>query len=303
MTGESIGAEQITLDTGEGPLSALLARPADEAVRGTLVALHGGGMRAGYFDARATRGLSLAELGAQLGWAVLAVDRPGYAMSASWAPRGLPLAAQRELMTEALESFAAAYPVGAGLLVAGHSYGGKLALELAAAAAGTDTGPAALAGQAILGVAVSGCGHRPAVDIPRLLASPQERPWRLHWGPPQLYPPGTFDSARALTVPVPVDEAADLGDWPARFHTIAGRITVPAHVTFAEHERWWRHDSEDIATLTGAFVRAPWVDVDRQRAAGHNVSLGWTARAHHLKMLSFADECLVAYARERARVA
>ncbi|NEE43926.1 alpha/beta hydrolase, partial [Streptomyces sp. SID8455] len=72
-------------------LSALLAEPVDMAPRAVLVALHGGGMRAGYFDSRARPGLSLLALGAQLGYTVLAVDRPGYGLSAARLPRGLAL--------------------------------------------------------------------------------------------------------------------------------------------------------------------------------------------------------------------
>src|SRR5256885_665779 len=114
------GPSEITLPTADGPLSALWSRPETGPARGTLVALHGGGMRAGYFHTRAAPGLSFLDLGARFGWEVLAVDRPGYGLSASWAPQGLPLPAQRELLLEALTSF----PVAAGVVLAGHSYGG-----------------------------------------------------------------------------------------------------------------------------------------------------------------------------------
>jgi hypothetical protein len=39
------------------------------------------------------------------------------------------------------------------------------------------------------------------------------------------------------------------------------------------------------------------VSVERQPAAGHNISLGRAARAYHLRALAFLEDCLAA--RER----
>jgi hypothetical protein len=40
------------------------------------------------------------------------------------------------------------------------------------------------------------------------------------------------------------------------------------------------------------FTAAPRVDARVQAGAGHNISLGWAARAYHLGALAFAEECL-----------
>lgn len=129
----STGPRRITLDAAGIPLSALLATPpTGGAPRATVLALHGGGMTAGYFDARAHPGQSLLTLGARLGYTVLALDRPGYGASTPALPTGQTLADQSATIRTALAHYTATHDLGAGVFVLGHSYGGKLALTCAA---------------------------------------------------------------------------------------------------------------------------------------------------------------------------
>ncbi|MEU0743265.1 PfkB family carbohydrate kinase [Streptomyces sp. NPDC006134] len=244
------------------------------APRATVVALHGGGVHAGYFDGQAHPDLSLLTLGTRLGFTVLAVDRPGYGHSAARLPEGLPLAAQSAVLGAALADFTAGHPVGAGLFLLGHSLGGKLALLAAAD------------GPPLLGVDVSGCGHRPAAGP----AAP-DRAARA-WGPLGLYPPGTFRPDADLFRPIPPREAADIPHWPRLFTRIAPRVRVPVRFTFAEHERWWCHGDRDLADLRARFTGAPRVLTERQPSAGHNISLGWAARSYHLRALAFLEDCV-----------
>jgi predicted transcriptional regulator len=66
----------------------------------------------------------------------------------------------------------------------------------------------------------------------------------------------------------------------------------------AEHERVWCSDTEALAQIAGIFGAAPRFVISEQSDAGHNLSLGVTAAAYHLKVLSFVEECVAA--RERA---
>lgn len=150
----SPGVRRITLDADGVPLSALLALPRYGTARATVVALHGAGMRAAYFDGRACPGQSLLGLATELGHAVLAVDRPGYGASAARLPYGQSVAEQAVTLGAALRDFAARYGTSEGLFLLAHSFGGKVALALAADA------PAEL-----LGVDVSGCGNAYAADL------------------------------------------------------------------------------------------------------------------------------------------
>ena len=80
--------------------------------------------------------------------------------------------------------------------------------------------------------------------------------------------------------------------WPDVFDALAPRVRVPVRLTFAEHELWWRHDADALDDLRARLSSAPRVVVDRQPDAGHNISLGRTARAYHLRALAFFEECL-----------
>lgn len=283
----SPGVRRITLDAAGLPLSALLIEPVDgRPARATVVALHGGGMSAGYFDGQAHRDVSLLALGARLGCAVLALDRPGYGASAPYLPAGQSLLEQAATVRAALAD-ARDRHVSAPLFLLAHSFGGKLALALAADA------PAG----AFVGLDVSGCGHRPAASAGLLGRASSTGLRRLNWGPLRLYPAGTFRESGAVVAPMPRQEAESAREWSTLFPRLLPRVRVPVRFTFAEHEAWWRHDDADLVDLAARFPAAPRVLVERLPSAGHNVSLGCAARAYHLRALAFLDECLDADAR------
>ncbi|MEU6226844.1 alpha/beta fold hydrolase [Streptomyces sp. NPDC047042] len=281
--GADTSVREVLLDAGGGiRLSGLLAGDPRTPPRATVVAVHGGGMRAGYFHGAAHRDLSLLTLAASLGHQVLAVDRPGYGRSAGALPEGLPLAEQTALLATALAAFADTHPLGAGYFVLAHSYGGKVALTLAARHGELP----------LRGLAVSGCGHRFAQGAAGLPPGRWSAASRMNnWGPLGLYPPDTFRLAAALTTPAPPREVAELPYWERTLAELAAGVRLPVRFTFAEHERRWRHDPRALGELRGMFPRAV-VSTERQPHAGHNISLGWAARSYHLRMLGFLEECL-----------
>ncbi|WP_457540073.1 alpha/beta hydrolase [Streptomyces filamentosus] len=273
----------VTLDAGGVPVSGLLAEPLRTPPRAVVVAVHGGGMRAGYFDSRARPGLSLLTLGAELGFTVLSLDRPGYGVSAPHFPEGLPLADQARTLYAALDDFARTHPLGAGFFLVAHSNGGKLALSAAAQERG----------DSLLGLDVSGLGTRLAVTPDQLPGAGAPGAWRRHWGALRLYPPDAFRLGRELVAPVPAVEAREAPLWPEAYPALAARVRVPVRFTFAEQEQWWRFDPGAVAALT-APLAAPKVRVDQLQDAGHNISLGWAARTYHLQAFGFLEECLLA---------
>lgn len=278
------GVRRITLDAAGLPLSALLSEPPGGSPRAVVVAVHGGGMNAGYFDCRAHPQQSMLTLGASLGHTVLAVDRPGYRHSAARLPEGQGLAEQALSLRAALRDFTSRHDTGAGLFLLAHSYGGKVALTAAA-----DPGPPHL-----LGIDISGCGHLYAVEPHELPTAHNGGQLRRSWGPLRLYPSGTFRESGSIVEPVPALERAELARWPLLFRSTAPRVRVPVRLTFAEHESWWRHDDEALDDLVAHFTAAPRVSVERQPGAGHNISLGRAARAYHLRALAFLEDCLAA---------
>ncbi|MCL7378436.1 alpha/beta hydrolase [Streptomyces sp. 35G-GA-8] len=273
----------VTLNAGDIPLSGLLAEPDGGAEpRSVIVAVHGRGMCADYFNGLTDPADSLLTLGARLGHTVLALDRPGYGASAGPLPDGQPLGEQATTLHRALAGFARHHPTGAGFFVVAHSDGGKVALHMAAQDAG----------DGLIGLDINGCGWRYAPEARHFPDTLGGGASRLNWGPLHLYAPGTFRASRALLRAVPAREAAQTATWPVQYPRLAGRITSPVRLTFAEYELWWELDDKALSAMTGQLTAAPLVTVERLPAAGHNISIGRAARAYHLRALAFLEECL-----------
>lgn len=275
---------RVTVDAGGLSLSGLLAEPEDGPVRAFVLALHGGGMNSGYFDSRTRPGLSLLALGASLGYTVLALDRPGYGLSAAQVPQGRSVADQAAAVRAALRCLSGRWDTGAGVLLLAHSFGGKVALVAAAG----------LGDESLLGLDLSGIGHAYRTTREDTPVSLRHGGRRRNWGPLRLYPPGTFRAGDTPVEAMPPQELDEAARWPGYFHDLAPRVRVPVRLTFAEHEAWWRHDPEALAELASAFGAAPRFTVEHQPGAGHNISLGWAARSYHLRALAFLEECLTA---------
>lgn len=277
----SKGVRRISLDAKGVRLSALLIEPALIPPRAVIVAVHGAGMSAGYFDGQALPSLSLLTLGASLGFSVLAPDRPGYGESADTLPNGQTLPEQADTLVAGLSDFMSRHSTGAGVFVLAHSLGGKLAMHVAAGDTGAD----------LLGLDISGCGHTYASSPDGLLDPRRQR--TNNWGPLQLYPPNTFRSSVGIVAPIPIHELRDTHRWPEIFPELAARIRVPVRFTFAEHESWWKHDRQALADLETHITAAPHVLIGRQPGAGHNISLGLAARSYHLGAIKFLEDCLL----------
>jgi pimeloyl-ACP methyl ester carboxylesterase len=279
--------ESVLLDADRCQLSGLFAAAAGRP-RGTLVALHGGGMNASYFHGSAAPELSLLQLGASVLWNVLALDRPGYGASASLPERDGRLSVQAEIVYSALDWFASQQDLGRGVCLVGHSYGFKLGLHLAAHERGRE----------LLGVEGSGAARRYRPERTQNVSYEsgkidKELAIRLFWGDRELYPPETFRTMRNVVETVPEAENREAPTWPDAFPAVAARVQIPVRMTLAEHEPWWVTGDEELQAIAAAFAAAPVVETVVQPGAGHNISLGWAARSYHLAVLAFAERCLL----------
>ena len=269
------------------PMSALVAEaPRPRAV---LLALHGGGTTAAYFDCPGHPALSLLRLGAALGFTVVALDRPGYGSSAPY-PEAIELPEQRvRLAYAALDRIVGQWPSGAGLFVVAHSNGCELALRMAADERGAE----------LLGVEMAGTGrhyHPAARDVLKSASATHRSPGlgELLWHPTELYPPEVLGGITNSATGAPY-EAAMVTAWPRTdFPALAAQVRVPVQFSVADHEKVWQSDAAALAEIGAMFAAAPRFVTNEQSGAGHNLSLGYTAAAYHLKVLSFAEECVVA---------
>ncbi|MGF7234054.1 MAG: alpha/beta hydrolase, partial [Frankia sp.] len=197
-------------------------------------------------------------------------------------PQGLDLAAQADLLWRAVDDYAATQELGGGLFIVSHSYGAKVALYIAAHERGEE----------LLGLDASGIGIGWHADVAsKQNTSADDR--AFFWGREADYPPRTFTPGIAPLAPLPLAERREGPAWPEVFPTVAAKVRVPVRYTLAEHERWWTNDHDVLDRTRALFIAAPRFDARIQAGAGHNISLGWAARAYHLGALAFAEECLL----------
>lgn len=291
--------ENVGYDIAGMTLSGLLARPEPGVrPRGLLLALHGGGSRAAYWHRDGAAEDSLLVPAAALGWTVLAVDRPGYGASVGLARERQGLDAQVDvlfaLLDELGEAPVGAEPDGSGpmpVFLAAHSMGALVALRMAADKRGRD----------LLGLAVGGA---PLRYTPERLAEFATVPTDgafvpsaggstpdTFFGPPGSYDPALLTRAGRVAAPVPMAEFVDVRESPYTLPGVLARVVPPVHWTVAEFERSQPAGPEVPAEARELLVGARWVETHTQRGVGHNISLHHAARAYHLRVLAFAEEC------------
>lgn len=288
------------------PISAL-AHEAREP-RAVVVALHGGSTTSAYFDAPNRPRLSLLRTASALGFTAIALDRPGYGASAGYVEPAISPARLVDLAYAAVDRLLAPGSSGLGVFVMGHSAGSQLAARMAADERGIG----------LLGIELGATGrhfHDMALEIrsrrlrdgtrsgsSAAVAKATPRP-RLHdilFGPAGLYPAG-IDKAAGIYAPLPAYEVEMGHRWTGDLPQLAARTRVPVQLSLGDHENWWRSGPSALADLAALFTASPRVAVNTQADTGHNMSLGRSALAYHLRVLSFVEECAVA--RENAGLA
>lgn len=273
------------------PMSALVAEaPEPKAV---IVAIHGGGTTALYFDCPGHPSYSLLRSGAAAGFTVVALDRPGYGSSAPY-PEAMVRGEQRvNLAYGAVDHILGERPSGAGLFLWGHSGGCELVLRMAADERGGD----------LLGVELAGTGRHwhPAARELLKTATRQSRPAgmrELLWSPEELYPPEILTGV-TVSPSAPAYEDQAVSDWARQtFPELAPAVRVPVHFSIAEHEKVWQSDDSAVTEIVALFSATPRFVVHRQPGAGHNISLGHAAANYHSKVLAFVQECVAARSAE-----
>jgi pimeloyl-ACP methyl ester carboxylesterase len=287
----SVGPRPRIVNADGVPMSALVAEV--QRPRAVVVALHGGGSTSAYFDCPGHPSLSLLRMAAALGFTVVALDRPGYGSSGPYPEASAHPEQRVRLACAAVDRILGDRPRGAGLFLMAHSNGCELALRMAADDRGAD----------LLGIELAGTGthYREPVKAILQAASVAHRPPDLRellWHPMHLYPAEVLTGITNSSTGAPYEEAM-VKDWPRQdFPALAAQVRVPVQFSFAEFEKVWQSDAQALAEIAALFPASPRFVTNEQVGAGHNLSLGHTAGAYHLRVLSFVEECVVA--RERS---
>jgi len=270
------------------PMSALVAEAPDP--RAVIVAIHGGGTTALYFDCPGHPDLSLLRGGAQQGFTVVAIDRPGYGSSAAY-PDAVAEPSQRiRLAYGLLDKVLGEKHRGAGLFLMAHSGGCELAIRMAAE--GSDEQRTGLIGMELAG---TGRRYHPAAREILKTATREHRPSgmrELLWHPTELYPP---EMLRGATVypGAPSYEETMVSNWARRdFPSLAPNVRIPVQFSIAEHEKVWQCDAAAQAEIASMFTQEPRFEINEQAGAGHNISVGHTAAAYHSTVFAFAGQCV-----------
>lgn len=289
--GEGVVATTSDLDSAQAPVSFEIeidGLPMSGLIltvphpRGVILALHGGGATPEYYDAPGHPAQSLLRAGAANGYTVIAPFRPGYARHADRMTQKVSAREQVDA-TFALVDALVDDDTGAGLFVLGHSQGCILTMRMAADARGAD----------LLGVEISGTGVTHQDQVTAEVADDEDprvvRRRRIHgllWTPEDLY----LSGVKAFVRP-PEYEGPDAIGWPTEFPRLAAEVRVPVRISLADHEYWWQAGRAGLEELANLFEAAPRVVCEEHERAGHNISVGVNARAYHLKVLAFAEEC------------
>jgi pimeloyl-ACP methyl ester carboxylesterase len=283
---------ELDLSVEGGRIAGRYAAPDSPTGAPIVVAIHGAGHTAAYFD---TEAVSLPDTGAELGLTTVILDRPGYGQS--WPPPGGDFgfeAIAKTMATAIAEVVAQLDQSAPGVVLTGHSSGGAIATRLAS----LDALPFELLGLSIVGVGpvLGPFGHNIEADLPQegfMDPPPAELVRNFLFGPPWTYAEDAVLALGAVGAGVPVSEPRQVNRFPDWLPEAAARIDVPVQCVMPMLDVVWPYSAENLRRLTEAFTASPYVEGLALRAAGHAADHHLTGRGLHLRQIAFALECAV----------
>lgn len=293
LTLQNLPSRRVVLNTGQIKLSGLINCNVATPTRGLILALHGGGYSAGYWNCP-VRGTSLFTLAAKLGYHVLAPDRPGYGLSQDFDPAQLGLNNQVEFLFDAVEAWSHENRFAGPTFVIGHSLGGIIALLMAA-----HSRALGLCGIDVQGVPIhhstNAAGDtvnsfsQSSTHVPAISA--QLRKW-LMFGPEDTYEPLSDQHDATLLRPMPVAEYREAIAMPAAWPSVLPSIRTPVQFTVAELEVMQATGWDVIDEVRNLLSDSPHKAMHLQERSGHNASAHKIAPAYHLRALAFFEDCI-----------
>lgn len=288
----TVSTIEITVDGRR--LSGRTAEP-DGETRAVVVALHGGSYSSRYFDLRAGHRSSALQNYTDLGYRVIALDRPGYGAAAGAAPAECSFDAQATILRAAVAQLHAELGHGLPVFLAGHSIGGMLAMTMAAGAIDAP----------LRGVMASAMGMvwQPGIlemwsslisDAPDVAVPNEARDQIMFAADPHLVDAAVQQEAGADLHPIPAEELRGAVTWHEAMPAVAADIRVPVLHVLPEHDGIWASDEDAQRQAEAALKAVEGATVMVQRAAGHCLDAHRAGYAHHLATAAFFETCLAA---------
>lgn len=263
-----------------------LERQGDRSDVPLIVAIHGGGCHAGYFD---VPGQSLLDRAQAQGHSIIALNRPGYGASTPLTEGAETLSANADRLARALAGiWSARQDRSAGIFLVGHSIGGAITTIIAA-----QPHDLSLIGIAISGVMTTLTPRAAAAwaSLPRSgwLDVPAESRDVLAYGNDGSFSPEVALLAREANAKSACGEGYDIAfEWPRRFEAYTGKVQVPVHMRQAACDALWVVDDAELHRFAQSFTRSPLVDAAIIREVGHCIDHHHIGPELHDQQLAFA---------------
>jgi pimeloyl-ACP methyl ester carboxylesterase len=263
-----------------------LERPGGDPALPLIVAIHGGGCTARYFD---VPGFSLLERAQKQGFSAVALDRPGYSGSTPLPEGEETLANNAARLTAGIDALWSKYKDrSAGVFLVGHSMGGAIALTLAA-----DDRDWPLLGVAVSGVMATLAPRAAAAwaDMPRVgwIDRPAAVRDALGYGDEGSYAADAPGRARIANAPSACREGVDIAlEWPGYYADLAAAITVPVHFRIGARDSLWLVSDLELEGFCARFAGAPVMDGRILPQVGHLIDFHHIGPAFQDEQLGFA---------------
>ncbi|MEO8724154.1 MAG: alpha/beta hydrolase [Sphingobium sp.] len=293
MSLDKISPAPFEIDVGSVVIRGLVAGTAE---RGLLIALHGGGYDANYWHTSDSDAGSLMNIGAALGFKVVAVDRPGYRGSNLADPMGLSVSGQAEIMFKLIEQLD--LDPGLPVFLIGHSLGGILALVMASHQKGRRLAAIDVSGVPLRFPSEMEAGIASLLSLLRSKTPPPlptnadraNHRRAIFYGADDHFDPALVKDSGDH--PTPLNELEDAFNAPVALPPTIAQIAIPIQWTIADQEKSSIGGKEMIAEIRDYMTSCPMLRTEIQVASGHNISLHHVARAYHLRAFAFFEEIL-----------
>jgi acetyl esterase/lipase len=290
----------------DGKITGIVAAPdnaGDVTDQAVLVFVHGGGATAKSFD---IPGQSQIERAARNGFSAYALNRPGYADSATL---GFPpdsdsgvMKANAERVNSAIgELWDRHRATAPGVVIVGCSIGAAISMHVASQWSGQERPSWSLLGLAVADIAqlpqpgVVEAWHSSAVEERTDMFALQSQ-----LAPPPLWTLAPYQfglhSLPGILEPVLRAEGLEVsGGWLREWRRIAESISVPVHYRLGEFDSLWTAQQDLVDEFAAALrSRSPHVDAALFPGAAHGIADSIAGHEYCYGVLGFAERCAAA---------